>query len=291
MHKSALPHIATDVSTRDIGIHCGVDRLKFWLDQDIRTKDLQADGDSTRAESISARMPMNPLWRTQVDVTAPTLGWLRHFQHIAASAQIHVTYVELAVDILFESQALSAAMQTAIIGHVKFMHRRDAVSEYMGTYYCGTRTQAGKRSPHVVAVYADRPSKMAGAHGLAQGGTCAHLEHRLSGSGPIAAAGIRTLADLIQFDHRAYHAQHNRLYHLPSQTELGGLLPPGRNLAVDDAALRKRARKWRADHQLADGSFCLHNALRDTPGLERQLQRADFSSWLAKTATRIAMEK
>ena len=62
MHKSALPHIATDVSTRDIGIHCGVDRLKFWLDQDIRTKDLQADGDSTRAESISARMPMNPLW-------------------------------------------------------------------------------------------------------------------------------------------------------------------------------------------------------------------------------------
>ena len=79
--------------------------MKFWLDQDIRTKDLQADGDSTRAESTSARMPMNPLWRTQVDVTAPTLGWLRHFQHIAASAQIHVTYVELAVDILFESQA------------------------------------------------------------------------------------------------------------------------------------------------------------------------------------------
>ena len=237
-------------------------------------------------------MPMNPLWRTQIDVTSPTPLWLRHFQQsVAFAAQIHITYVELAVDVLFESPDHSAKMQAAIIGHTKFMHRRDAAEEHQGTFYYGKRSRDGKKNPHVVVLYADRPSKMNTSRGQAQAETCSHLEHRLSGASTIAAAGIRTMADLIQFDHAAYHAQNNRIFQLPSQTELGGLLAAGQGHCVADAALRKRARKWRQDQQLVDGTFCLHNALLCTPGLERHLQRADFLPWLKRTAARIASEE
>ena len=269
----------------------GIDRLTFWLDQDVRAQELHVEGDPTRATSLSARMPMNPLWRTRIDLTAPTPLWMRHVQQaVASAAQIHITYVEPAVDVLFKSPDHSTKMQAAIIGHTKFMHRRDALAEHMGTYYCGKRSHAGTKNAHVVALYADRPSKMGLAQGLAQAGICMHLEHRLSGSSTIAAAGIRTMADLIQFDHAAYHAQNNRIFQLPSQTELGRLLAAGQGHCVADAALRKRARKWRAEHQLDDGTFCLHNALRGTSGLERHLQRAEFLPWLKSTAARISTE-
>ena len=288
----ALPHNASKLSSGGIRIHFGIDRLTFWLDQDARTGILHVPGDTTRATSRSARMPMNPLWRTPIDVTAPTSLWLRHLgQDVAFAAQIHITYVELAVDVSFKSPDHSTKMQAAIIGHTKFMHRRDALAEHMGTYYCGKRSHAGTKNAHVVALYADRPSKMGLAQGLAQAGICMHLEHRLSGSSTIAAAGIRTMADLIQFDHVAYHAQNNRIFQLPSQTELGRLLAAGQGHCVADAALRKRARKWRAEHQLDDGTFFLHNALRGTSGLERHLQRAEFLPWLKSTAARIASEK
>jgi hypothetical protein len=238
-------------------------------------------------------MHRNPLWMTRIDVVAPTHAWLRRLQTtIAASAQIRISYVELAVDVLFESTQKSHAMQAAMAKHVKWQYRRAAVTYHQGTMYCGARSEAGKKNLHAVALYADRPSKLEIAHTTVKSGACAHLEHRLAGSKTLAAVGIQSVQDLIGFDHVAYHDRMNCVYQLPNQTRLGLLLAQQCDVRdVGEAALRKRARKWHQDHEMNDGVFCLHNALRTTPGVDRHFAREDFLPWLKRTAVRIANEK
>lgn len=149
------------------------------------------------------------------------------------------------------------------------------------TYYFGRRTDVKKHRPNVLAVYADRPSKLGNARPAKGTPPCLHIEWRVSGSPALEGYGIVSLDDLIQFDHPRFWNEHIRLYQLPKPTPLGQLLANacGADSGVSGSALRKRAAQWRNKYSLCE-NFVMHNAIRETPGVEKKLKTIAFSAWL-----------
>lgn len=160
--------------------------------------------------------------------------------------------------------------------------RQSVVLDKNGTtYYYGLRTVTGQRRSDVLAVYADRPSKLNNARPTEGSLPCLHIEWRTSGSRAAQLLGIVSLGDLVRFDHQCFWDAHVHLYKLPKKTQLGRVLAGLRDAdaEVSGTALRKRATNWQ-DKWAIDGNFIMHNAVLDEPGIRNHLTKETFAEWL-----------
>ena len=85
----------------------------------------------------------------------------------------------------------------------------------------------------------------------------------------MAASGLLTLADCVDFDHRAFWAENLRLFRMPSKGDLGRWLDPD-NADVSEAALRKRADRFLNQYRHNE-AFVLQDCRREYPDIDKLL--------------------
>lgn len=260
----------------------GVDRVTICLDRSVSESELdELREHCTNLKVIHVQPKFQANRKCKLELFQPTRQCLRLLRKtLGAEINADLTYVELARDITIPKKARTA-LYAAFMQSVKVPHQRALFVKYKNTYYCGRRAENDDRDGSVLVLYTDRPSKLNNARPAADALKCFHVELRLSGKAALAKHGIRSLDDLIQFDHEQHWHTSLNFFVLPSKTEVGRLLAAccrGRSDASATAYL-KRANRWLEKHSL-DDKFVLHNALKATPALARYLVKADWSDLL-----------
>lgn len=257
----------------------GLDRVTFWLDRPVSKAELKELEEHCTCLKVTTDQPKFQANRKcKLELFQPTRKCLRFLRQIL-SAEINAdpTYVELARDVTLPESARMELL-AEFLGAAKVPNQRSCFIKYEGTFYCGSRAGNGGRDGSVLAVYIDCPSKINNARPDADAMACFHVELRLSGKAALAKHGIRSLDDLVNFEHKQHWQTSLKFYVLPSKTELGRLLAAccGGRADASDTAYLKRANRWLAKHSL-DGQFVLHNALKATPKLARYLAETDWN--------------
>ncbi|WP_234687654.1 hypothetical protein [Comamonas aquatica] len=258
----------------------GVDRVTIWLDRPASEAEFEALCEHCTCLTVTNDQPKFQANRKcKLDLFQPTRKCLRMAKEILrAETNADLTYVELARDVTLPNKARMALL-IAFLGSVKVRGQRSLFVQCKGTFYCGKRAESGGRDGSVLAVYADKASKINNARPDADAMECFHVELRLSGKDALNKHGIRTLQDLIVFNHKQFWKKSLKFYALPrSKTKLGRLLAAcsGGRADASDTAYLKRANRWLAKHSL-DGPLVLHNALKATPELEHYLAPTDWN--------------
>jgi hypothetical protein len=258
-----------------------LDRVKAWTNRpELPITQRCLKRHCTDVKVTLGQMLYNANWKLQVELFQPTNKCLTLLKEaLGSDVRALINYAEIACDIPANSKEQSQDWQKKFIGSAKMLHQRQEVVRYEGTDYFGRRES--KRG-NVLAVYADRPSKINNAKPAANAKPCLHIECRIRGSTALANRGVVSLQDLILFDHESFWDKNIRIYQLPNLTDLGRLLGKsiGLNNNISSNALRKRATKWMNDFRNDDGDFVMHNALLATRKLTRHLKTLPFNEWL-----------
>ena len=152
-----------------------------------------------------------------------------------------VARCDVALDFLVSTRDDAERLKTSFERHlIKNWHRSQNVVRYKHTCYSGP-----KRAGNVVVIYADRPSKVA-----AEGTPCVHVEWRVNGRAACRRAGVGTVADARDLDHREFWRQRLLLQRIDQQRL-------GSELAVSDTAVSHLLRIVRWDHHDEHGNFVL----------------------------------
>lgn len=290
-----INHTTTDQDTEPTVIF-GYDRIILYTDHPEVPSAL-VDRLEKHCTSVVARveqMPFQARWKSKLDVFQPTargLGILNKSLGNNITAQLY--YVEIACDAPANSEKQALEWRKKFLESARMRSQGQPVvcDKSITTYYYGRRTtEKGTRRPNVLAVYADKPSKINNAKPDEGMPPCLHIEWRATGVNTLARYGIVSLTDLIQFGHEQFWGKHVRMHLLPKPTELGRLLAKvcGDDPNVSGSALRKRAARWKEKYTI-DGNFIMHNACMpnalddDKKNLVRHLKSVTFSEWLKET--------
>ncbi|RQQ31938.1 hypothetical protein [Burkholderia stagnalis] len=253
----------------------GFDRLTCWIDHpapDIPVPLVRRYCGKMTITNCYSR-PFHPVWQTEVKIFQPSREALIELQRALESRhRIRMGYAELAFDWLVADRAAADMLYRFILKHMRVPYLRHAVTFEEGTAYFAPRT-ADDLSKNVrnVVLYADRPSKLWAAR--QDHSPCCHLEHRFQGVDTLAQRGLLSLEDCIRFDHRAYWAEHLRLFRLPSKVELGRWLNPD-SIDVSGTALANRADRFLDRYSHGD-TFVLQDCWRENQSIANTLTQID----------------
>jgi len=264
----------------------GFDRITLWLDRPELpiAKELLTPHCSDLTVTVQ-QMEYNSRWKLRLDIRQPSMEFLRLLRTaVSHDISVLITYIEVTCDIPANNKDQAQWWCNAFLDNARVRYQRQQVIRYLTTWYYGRRAHEGVRRGHVLALYADLPSKLNNARPTNDALPCLHIEWRASGSTALADIGIVTLTDLIEFDHRIFWPERLRMYYLPRRTDLGRLLAAasGADTVVSGTALRKRAVRWQERHTIKS-KFVLHNALLECPELKRRLPEVPFWDWLQAT--------
>ena len=121
------------------------------------------------------------------------LRWLANL-----GRQVLLNYAEVALDLVFNNkQEADAANELIRRYHIKKWHGSQLVLFCRGI----VRYSGPRRAANLLVVYADRPCRLSGDV------YCLHLEWRLNGSRALQRAGLGTVSDLLELDHREFWLQ------------------------------------------------------------------------------------
>ncbi len=141
---------------------------------------------------LRGKARFNPRYRFRFTFCQPSRDLLLQLSKIEGSIFNHV---ELSLDLIFDSQQdLDLANAFTCRFFVK-KHHRD-----QGIRYCGDTRYTGGRweHPNLVAIYADKPSKVTGEV------LCLHIDWRAYGVKALERIGLKSTADLANLDHEAF---------------------------------------------------------------------------------------
>ncbi len=271
------------------------DRITVWLDRpELPISPTILEEHCTRLEVHLEQMPYQARWKLRLDIFQPTRTCLKRLASaLGNEVSTLINYVEIACDLPSNGKPHARNWRDQFLAAALMRSQRQLVVRYKTCWYYGRRTngeqnrlcaqsRSSQRRSNVLALYAHRPSKLGNARPSQSLPPCLHIEWRATGSASVAALGIVSLGDLIQFDHHAFWDRHVRMFEVPAKpTALGRLLAKaaGADVDVSGTALRRRAARWMAKHSV-DGKFVMHNALRATPKLVPMLNSMPFSVWL-----------
>lgn len=262
----------------------GYDRIELWLDRaELPIALASLKPHCTKVTPHLEQMTQNARWKLKLVILQPTIQFLEIlYAALGHDVGHQLSYVELACDTRANNTRHALLMRNALLAALSVPHQRGCVLRVKTTWYYGRRESRGVKRGHVFVMYADRPSKLNNAQPASDATPCLHMEWRATGKAALQNLGLATLADLIAFEHHVFWSQRLRIHELPAKADLGRLLQSthGKATTVGDAALRKRARAWLREHSI-NGKFVLHNALRDTRNLKRQLHQQDLWPWMA----------
>ncbi len=261
----------------------GFDRVTLWLDRPELPIALgRLKRHCTKIKVDLQQMLYQARWKLRLEIFQPTAECLELLEKaLGDDIAVQLTYVEIACDFPGNGKKQTRQWRNAFLGAAKMKYQRQSVVRDKTTWYFGRRTDGEKRSPQVLAVYADKPSKLNNARPSADLLPCVHIEWRATGNPVLASLGIISLGDLIQFDHRRFWNVHIRLYELPKPTALGRLLAKvyGTETNVSGSALRMRTARWIKNHT-TEGKFVMHNALLTDPEIAKDLNKVPFLEWV-----------
>lgn len=278
----------TAVATADNRVILGFDRITIWLDlPELPIAKHILDTHCTGLEVQVGQMRHNARWKCRLVILQPTSQFLVLLvKALGHDTSALVTYIEISVDLTADSRRQAWLWRNAFLASARMHYQRQPVvrDKAKTTYYYGRRTDPktkARRRPNVLAVYADKPSKLNNAQPADGLPPCLHIEWRADGSAALEQLGIVSLDDLIRFDHRRFWNEHIRLYQLPKKTQLGRLLAEfcGADTNVSGTALRRRAERWMQKHGI-QGKFVMHNALLGTTKLTSHLEKIAFLAWV-----------
>jgi hypothetical protein len=233
-------------------------------------------------------------WKSRVELFQPRLEALELLaRQLPPTVSAKVLNAEIAFDVPCPSKKAARKLLVAFLGAARMRSQRHPVVRDRTTWYYGrratspnSRRQGPVRRPHVMAAYADRPSKLLNR---VSSNTAFHVEWRASGSAALADVGIVTISDLVSFDHLQFWEQNVRMCEVPKRTELGRILAAarGQSPTVSGAALRKRAATWerKANHH---GLFVMHNALLGQPYVAKRLKSLHWMAWWREALREVA---
>lgn len=281
----------------------GFDRVTVWIDRPELPIALDLlNKHCVKAISTLGQLNYHARWKLKVELFQPGTKCLQLLaKALGQDVGAYLTYVEIACDIeaTGKSQALQWRNQFLAVARVKYQRqavKRHRTSWYYGRRYSGykkpgigpgDKTAHGDKRGNVLVVYADKPSKLNNARPMETDTPCCHIEWRTSGSSALARLGIVSLEDLIRFDHLRFWNAHVWTYKPLRPTCWGRLLAKigGTDATVSGSALRKRAKKWQAEHSIS-GKFVLHNALLKAAKLTRLLKTMTFEQWVKDLSER-----
>lgn len=234
------------------------------------------------------QMPYQARWKSRLEIFQPTTECL---QLLAATfgnhISININYVEIAADFPAESDEQALSWRDSFLGAARMKSQRQLVvlDEHKNVWYYGPRVNKdGNKRGKVLAVYADKPSKLLNARPADDAPRSLHVESRATGTTDVSEMGIVTLQDLIKFKFKRFWSEQITLFELPKPTELGRLLAKanGTDLDVSGTAFRRRAARWIKSGSIND-IFIMHNALLGRPDIVKKLQKISFRDWVNKT--------
>jgi hypothetical protein len=155
------------------------------------------------------RKPWDPRYVMGLELYQPDDEAL---QYLATLDGVLLNYVECALDWTFSNkQQVDEAYEFVRSFHIKLWHREQWVVFYRGT----TRYTAKQGVANLLVVYSDLLCRR-----LTEPTPCVHLEWRLNGARALQRAGLGTVGQLLQLDHRAFW-QKRLLMHTVDQQALG----------------------------------------------------------------------
>ena len=261
------------------------DRFTLWLshpDFPISLYDLKSH--CTDAKLRVQKMPFNPNWKAKLEIFQPTRKCLVLLEKaLGNEISTMPTYVELACDRPADCGKEARRWCDCFLSSARMLHQRQAVVHNGSIWYFGDRFNENgeRRINKVLAVYADKPSKLNNARPDPHLSPDLHIEYRVTGSSALSKQGICCVHDLLGFDHMGFWNRSIRMFQLPKPTELGKFLAKasGADAEASGTALRKRAARWIAKHSIG-GQFIMHNALHATPKIIPFLSTVPFTTWL-----------
>lgn len=270
---------ARDAITRSV---TGFDRLTCWIDHpapDIPISLVQQHCREVTIKNCYSRQ-FHPIWQTEVMLFQPGRQALIEFQHaLGARHRIRMAYAELAFDWLVANSDAADMLYRFIMKHMRVPYHRHGVTFEEGTAYFAPRASDDlSKNVRNVVLYADRPSKLWAVR--QDHSPCCHLEHRFQGVDTLAQRGLLSLEDCIRFDHRAYWAEHLRLFRLPSKVELGRWLNPD-SIDVSPTALAKRADRFLDRYSHRD-TFVLQDCWGENPSIVNVLTQIENAPFLTE---------
>lgn len=270
----------------------GFDKIIIWLDHSEFPGSLEhLKKHCTDIKPYLEQMPYQAQWKCRIEILQPTkncLGLLA--TALGNNISVMVAYVEIAVDFPAESKEQALLWRDAFLmaGCMKYQRKLvvlDNTGNTGNTWYYGRRVnEDGNKRGKVLAVYADKPSKILNAPKPVNGTPpCLHVELRATGYSVISGLGIVTIQDLIEFKHKRFWSEHIHLFELPKPTELGRLISNVNeaDLNVSTTAIRKRGKSWMSQNSIR-GKFVMHNALLGRPNIVKKLQKISFGDWVKK---------
>lgn len=267
----------------------GFDRITLWSDHSEFPGSLDPIKDHcTDIKLYLEQMPYQARWKSRIELFQPTITCLRLFaEALGNNVSVMVAYVEIAVDFPAESYEQAVLWRDAFLGAARMKYQGQPVvfDEHGNTWYFGHREgEDGNKRGKVLAVYADRPSKLLNARPTDDAPKCLHLDLRATGTDAVSGIGIFTIQDLIDFKHKRFWTEQLTMFELPKPTELGRLLAKanGTDMGVSGTAFRRRAARWIKNGSI-DDIFVMHNALLGRLDIAQKLKIVPFGSWVKKT--------
>ena len=267
----------------------GFDRIILWSDHSEFPGSLGPMRKyCTDIKIFVEQMPYQARWKSRIELFQPTIKCLRLFaEALGNNVSVMVSYVEISLDFPAESDGQALLWRDAFLGGARMKYQGQSVEfdDNKKTCYFGRRVNAaGNKRGKVLAVYADRPSKILNARPTDDAPKCLHLEMRATGIVAVSGVGINTIQDLIEFRHKAFWAKQLTLFELPKKTELGRLLANANDTEMDvsTTAFRGRAARWIKNASI-DHLFVMHNALLGRLDIAQKLKIVPFGSWVKKT--------
>ena len=226
--QSLLTSVA---AIKPLKIMAYVDRIHVWLRIPLTAAEL-AWLDRHCAPSPA---PLNELaafgdYQQRLELVLPDAEALRFL----AKRTHHLNYVELALDWLLQNEETLRATGLIIKGHLIKRHHR----EKHGVEYVQDTTYLGRPTDKVRPVsYGDLPCRHTGRP------HCIHLEFRLKNVQTLHRAGIRSITDLLKFDHHGFWEKRLVL----AELDYGYF---GRMLATRDDGRWRRRKTTDADYAI-----------------------------------------
>jgi hypothetical protein len=199
------------------GVNAYIDKVQVWLkvpaDRRTLTKFVQHCGrGGMHFEDKPA--PFGRGYRQRIELRQPSSEAL---QWLAERDDVLINRVEIALDYIFDSPSARDEAQEFL--HFHLIRRWRSKKQHVRLYRASkerdsrgrrkaervheieraqTRYDAGRWSRNGIAIYTEHHSRITGEL------YCLHLEWRANGMRAVQAAGIRSAADLLHFDHHEF---------------------------------------------------------------------------------------
>ncbi|THJ31025.1 hypothetical protein E8K88_16295 [Lampropedia aestuarii] len=253
----------------------------FYFDR-VKIRANHADIDLhniARARKNEATIRFHREFKCNFDLLQPGEGELRALELATRLSRVEVAYVEFALDVLWAEQKDADWLKRELERSIVIKHLGADTRVYIGEADETTRYFGKLLGQKKLVIYSDRPLRNVGQEYISRFPFRTHIEFRVRGAPQLTSLGIRTIRDLLNFDHERLFRDLVHVPCLPSKKkDLGALVRKHsqRSVEVSDRMLTNAANQWLQEAAMESLNA---KANTDSQWLKR-IKRVDLLEWL-----------